>query len=231
MKFYWYFFSVCILFSFSSYAQFTSGGISAQGGLSYISYHTNKLPNISTSNKAMLSFQTGVFAAYRLTKKSGLEAELNYLLQQGQFQNYSSDIWVGAAIGEVTEVVTTKTTYLTLPIRYTYTIRNFTFMSGIQTGIALKSNSSGKGVAYVADTTYYWNMEESSFDNVKTVDFGISLGGQQNIADHLFVALTIFHSLFNILPEGSNIISRRNTNVHAGIGYRLFTSKSKAKSR
>ena len=226
MKLYPYFFFICILFSFSSNAQFTSGGISAQGGPGYVSYHATGFSNVSTSNQAMFSFQSGVFATYSLTKKSGLEAELNYLLQQGEFKNYISNLYVGSTIGEGTDVFTTKLGYLTLPIRYTYSIHHFTLMGGIQTGILLHGRSFEDGSASSSDTTYYWSTE-SPVDYLKTIDFGITLGGQENISDRLFVSLTIFHSLFNMFPDNPVGASQRNTNVLAGIGYRLFTPKSK----
>jgi hypothetical protein len=150
-------------------------------------------------------------------------------MQQGRFNVTILSVNVpGGQVSEGTDVSTTTAGYLTLPIRYTYSIYGFTMMGGIQTGLFLHGKTTDEGTAVSQDTTVYFSNEYHDI-NLTTFDFGITLGARQNISQRFFVSLSAYHSLINILPD-NYMASRRNTNVLSAIGYRFINPKKKVSS-
>ena len=223
---------VATLASSASQAQFSSFGVSAAGGLSFISLKSSEdISNMSLHDKPMPAFQGGIFAAFQLTKKSGLESELNYLLQQGRTETVFSPLWIVLAPyeqypGSGTDVSTNTINYLTLPVRYSYRFGSLTLMAGIQTGIMLNGRGRSEAVIYAPDTTFYY-ANDYSLDHLHPFDFGISLAGSQEIFDRFFVNISIYRSLVGMRKPDLATHSQKNFNALIGVSYSFIPSNKK----
>src|SRR4030095_13243792 len=163
-----------------SYSQFTTGGVSLQGGVGYVSYHFEDYEPVQETyqNKPGFSFQLGTFANYNFSEHSGLEAELNALLQQG----HSNITISGETVGSAT--ATTRIAYIILPVRYTYAIHSYSIMGGLQMGLTIHDWESVDATFYKPDSMQFSN---TSGGGLHTFDLGITLGVQKKICDRLFI--------------------------------------------
>ena len=221
-------FIILVAIANTALAQYNGVGISVNGGVSYISL-TLPVDNVKQQSDPLFCFETGMFYKYNPTKHSGIEAELNYLLQQGRITDFVSYTTANGdtTINTGTDVITTKLGYLSLPLRYVYSIHHFAISGGAQLGWALHQRAFNTGYVFTTDSVISFSSEYEK-PIVKNFDLGFTLGAAHDISSNFFVCLHAYHSILNIVANKDNWGVRRNTNIVAGIGYRFLKAGKKS---
>ncbi|MEO5673932.1 MAG: porin family protein [Chitinophagales bacterium] len=218
-------FASLTLLSNAASAQFSSAGISARAGLSYISLKT-PATNATNQSDPLFCFQSGVFTEYKLSKHASLLAEFNFLVQRGKVTANFTNIVPGDTNSYGTDIIITRLDYLSFPVCFGYSIRHFTMKGGIQAGYAVRQRAFENGIAYSGDSTITFS---NTFTNklVNNFDFGICIGAQEDISNRIFVSVSAYQSLRNIVIDKSPGFVRKNSNVVVGLGYRIIKVNNK----
>ncbi|MBX2970973.1 MAG: PorT family protein [Cyclobacteriaceae bacterium] len=176
--------------------------------------------NYTTASKLAPSFSLGGFYEFNFGKNSALSAELLYTELNGtedfNRQLFDKDRNV---TGFENSTITTRVSFIALPISYTYQIRNFRILLGFQTSIDVASSGEMKitRVENGIQTDMTINSETVAQDKG---DFGVRLGFCYDLSKKVALEINFYEGMNDMADSESTKIKYRQ--MVFGLRYRFF---------
>lgn len=175
---------------------------------------------ITTANKLAPSFSLGGFYEYNFGKNSALSAELLYTALNGteDFNRQLSDKDRNVT-GFENSTLTTRVSFIALPISYTYQIKNFRILLGFQTSIDVASSGEMKitRVENGIQTDMTMNSETVAQDKG---DFGVRLGLCYDLSNKVALEINFYEGMNDMADSESTKIKYRQ--MVFGVRYKFF---------
>ncbi len=175
---------------------------------------------ITTVSKLAPSFSIGGFYEFNFGKNSALSAELLYTALYGR-EDFNRQLFDQDrnVIGFENSTLTTRVSFVALPISYTYQIKNFRILLGFQTSVDIAS--SGK----IKSTRIENGIQTDMSINLETVyqeksDFGVRLGFCYDLGKKVAFEINFYQGMNDMADSDATKIKYRQ--MVFGLRYKFF---------
>jgi hypothetical protein len=204
----------------NSYSQHMLG-IKACGGLSEIRETTNVTDAGTIKNYFVPSGQGGIFYNYA-KGRSLFGAELLFVQIEGK-NHYDSPFTdaYGNSIGHEEADLWLHISYLSVPIYYGFTLKNFNINLGVQGGYPVMSSGRGEANGEISGTPIHYEVKYNKL-YINPIDFGPRTGLFFKISKSLSLEANYYHGITNIY-KGSPFF-RKVRQMTIGLKYSVIRS-------
>ena len=224
----------CILFSTHIFGQ-NDVGFKASVISSFVSFKDVSGFHISMINQKNLiapSGQIGFFYCHTFNKTTSFETDLLFDQVESRTAYIPNTMdWLGISSPTFTQVNSDYSeenrmhlSYLSIPVYYCYTLRQFKVSLGFQT--SLKLGASNTIISHSSSGSTYTN-DTRRLSNIDNLDYGPKIGLAWRLSTYLDLEGNWYYGLNNIThdPDFKNYMEYRIRQVSLGIRYILTRNK------
>lgn len=214
---------ILMLVSLQAFAQHSIGLKLNFGASSHKTSYTfppGFTPGITIESKLAPSFSVGGFYEFNFGKNSAFSAELLYTELYGK-EDFNRQLFDQDrnVTGFENSTITTRVSFIALPISYTYQIRNFRILLGLQTSIDVASSGEMKITRVENGIQTDMTMTSETVAQDKG-DFGVRLGLCYDLSNKVALEINFYEGMNDMADSESTKIKYRQ--MVFGLRYRFF---------